>query len=90
MSMKKTYKELRESLSGAYSKRKGRDYYSLMDGVGHWLKQSGIRPTPAHLEIICNIFKGVPYPYQRADRLRILGYLKKNKFKHYKKQYGTK
>ena len=82
MNEKKSYKEIRKKLKNRFDKPRGNEYNS-MGSVGMWLKQCGIEPTPIKLNIICKIKGNVPYPYQEADRLFIIEYLQKNKYKHF-------
>lgn len=81
--MKEAYKELREKLHTNVSFKSSNNEYSMVGTVGDWVKQCGIKPTQEHTTIICNIFDGVPYPYNKADRDEILSYLKKYKYKDY-------
>ena len=81
--MKTAYKELRKKLQNVFSVPKGNDY-AIKGSVGLWFTQCGISANSKHLNIVCTIFGSVPYPHQEEDRLIILNYLKKNKYKEYK------
>lgn len=78
---KKVYKELRKKLKNHFVKPKGN--YGVPSAVGEWFLQSDITPTKWHLEIVCNIFGSVPYPHQEDDRLFVITYLKRNKYREY-------
>ena len=80
--MKKAYKELQKRLVNRYLKPKGE--YGIPSSVGDWFVQCGIKPTSNHLAIVCKIMGYIPYPHQESDRLIIITYLKKNKYKVYK------
>lgn len=75
------YNELRTYLKDSFVKRKDVDKgYGLFDGVGDWVKQSGITPRVEHTNIIVKIFGSVPYPYQQQDRTKILKFLRANRY----------
>lgn len=82
--MKQTYKELRKKLDDAFVNDNRENAYYVVGSVGKWVAQCGMEPTAQHLRIICSIMGSVPYPYQKADRKKILTYLKNNKYKDYK------
>ena len=73
------YNDLRYKLKDEFKKLPQNDY-GLMDGVGNWVVQSGIRLRSQHIEIVCNVFGSVPYPYQANDRIIILDYLATHRF----------
>jgi len=79
---KKAYKQLQKNLSKKFIPSKGE--YSIIGAVFDWVDQSGIKSSGDHLAIICLIFGSVPYPYQKADRKKILKFLKKNNYKSFK------
>ena len=79
---KKAYKELQKKLKDKFTKPRGE--YAIPTVVGTWMAQCNIKPTATHLNIICKIFGGVPYPHQPLDRKVVLKYLKKNKYKKFK------
>ena len=83
--MKKAYKQLQKKLGDEFEFATNALEYYTLGSVGQWVKHSGIKPTEDHTTIICKIMGSVPYPYQEADRKKILTYLKKNKYKDYKK-----
>ena len=85
--MKKAYKELQKHLKNKYVKQNQNGGYPISDSVGLWVHQCGIRMRSYHFIIIANIFGSVPYPYQEADRKKILKYLKKNKYKEFKNEF---
>ena len=80
--MKKSYKELKKKLKNKFTRPKGE--YSVPSSTGVWFKQCGIKPTPSHLFIVCTILGSVPYPHQESDRLIIITYLNKTKYKAFK------
>jgi len=82
--MKTAFKQLKKKLENKFDRPSGKDY-AIKSSVGLWVSQCEIKPTSNHLNIICTIFGSVPYPYQEADRKKILKYLKKNKYKDFKK-----
>lgn len=86
--MKKLYNELRAKLKDEYFTNSGD--YAIMGSVGSWLKQCDVKPTRDTLGIVCDIMGSVPYPAQSEDRLFIINYLKKNKYKQFKKNKGGK
>ena len=81
--MKRSYKELRKKLTHKFTPPT--DEYGIVGSVEVWVSCCGIKPLAKHTEIICKIFGSVPYPYQKADRAVILEYLKKNKYKDFKR-----
>ena len=82
--MKDAYKQLRKKLKDEFNFTNNTKEYHVLSSVGQWVKLSGIRPTKMHTKIICAIMGSVPYPYQQADRTKILKYLKKTKYKEFK------
>lgn len=82
---KKAYKELQKKLKNKFT-RVGSEY-GIPSVVGLWFLQCGIIHTSDKLNIVCTIFGSVPYPHQEADRKIVLKYLKKNKYKQFKKTY---
>ena len=82
---KKAYKQLQKKLQNKFDKPKYNGEYCGLSSVRLWVKQCGIKPHVDHTRIICKIKGRVPYPYQKADRKFILKYLKKNKYKDFKK-----
>jgi len=81
---KKAYKELQKKLKNRF-KPTTKDY-NINGSVGQWVAQSNIKPKPEHTKIICLIFGSVPYCYQESDRKVILNYLKKHKYKEFKRE----
>jgi len=53
--------------------------YPIRASVEEWLRQCGLEPKQKYIQIICDIFGSIPYPYQEAHRIEILHYLKHNK-----------
>ena len=82
--MKEAYKELRKKLKDEFNFPNTTNEYNVLGSVGQWIRLSGIKPTEKHTKIICAIMGSVPYPYQQADRTKILTYIKKHKYKEFK------
>ncbi len=82
---KKAYKQLRKKLKNHFTIPKGNNY-AVYSSIGLWVKQCGITPKLEHTNIICTIFGSVPYPFQEADRTKILKYLKNHKYKEFKNE----
>ena len=87
--MKKAYKQLQKKLKDEFTFDGNINEYKVLGSVGQWVKLSGIKPTEAHVQIICKIMGSVPYPYQQKDRTKILTYIKKNKYKQFKKDMNN-
>ena len=83
--MKKAYKQLQKKLKDDFNFPNTKNEYDVLGSVGQWVKLSGMTPTDNHTKIICKIMGSVPYPYQQKDRTKILTYIKKNKYKQFKK-----
>lgn len=85
---KKIYKELQLCLKDSFTASLGKTEhgYNIVKGVADWVKHSDMKPTKTHTDIICDIFNNsIPYPYVDKHRKVILKYLRKNKYKDFKK-----
>lgn len=82
---RKHYNDLRNNLKDSFKKSGDVKYgYGVMDGVGNWVRQSGIRSKPEHSELIIQIFNAVPYPYQQEDRTYVLNFLHTHRYGAFK------
>jgi len=80
--MKKIYKDLRKNLKNSFTKLSGNEY-PVVESVEWWIKQHCGECSKDHLSIVVKIMGSYLYPYQKADRKKILKYLKKNKYKQF-------
>lgn len=84
------YNQLRERLKNSFVRKKDTQHgYGMLDGVGVWVRQCGIRVKPEHVEIIIAIFGSVPYVYQQQDRTKIINYLHKNRYGTFYKTFNN-
>ncbi len=71
----KPQKELRKKLKNKFMKNVKE--YGVITGIKSWLEQCGIEYTEKKLEILVTANGGkLFYPYQEADRKRIIKWLK--------------
>lgn len=76
----KPYKQLRKKLKNKYCNPFTVDTgYNGIGAIIAWVSQSGITCKAKHVQILVRINDGkLFYPYQKADRKKILKYLKEN------------